>query len=205
MEPFNNHGRWLQLVEYVQGNPDLFGLIRDIWKFYADVSEIDLTGKVEGLFSAGSRDILRLGLGDSLKINAGFGDFIAAVKIGGFPGKENRNHFSYDNESFFDSHSSFNYHYKETRLFEKYGKEGEVLVPKVTGVVTGFGLIGTLTEDISEGGKYDPEFDEMGNRSIKRKFQGRVEEVYVDLKYDHHGSLKDCADYFQCRLRVDEE
>ena len=210
MEPFNNLERWDHLKDIIRQTPMLYTRIQKIWRAKSELllgkpGRTSIADFVHFIYSGSNRDIYRIGNGASCPVELDGHKIILAVKLPRHPGAA-REFGSYTSQRQLDTSKDLNNDFNllniEAMTFEKRAMEGKT-VPRVTGIVAGYGLLGTLTEDLTEGGVC--EVNREGYNSpvvIKRYPDGRKEEVSVDWKY--LGDTTDVTtDYFTTRLQID--
>ncbi len=215
MEPFNNFERWTQLKEYIQSHAELYQLLQDFWRVYTVESYVgeeptDLASKIEYLDRGRTRETFRIGKTTEYELDCGFGKIVLACKV---PDIGEHHHFAYS-DGFFPTEPQRWSEYtsspsaesdlivlplREVLFFDESAKEGKI-VPQVTGIIAGFGILGTITQDVSHGGtrRVEPKdwdnvyvYDESGNKEI----------MQVDGKKDFPLVCK--TDYYFHRLQID--
>lgn len=209
VKAFNNLERWNHLKDVITHTPDLYSRIQNIWKTHASYffkehkTGLDISNIVERINSGSNRVIYRIGAGASCQVKLDGREIILAVKLPSHIGAV-CDFGSYKSQRQLDASKNL-YAYNplniESMTFEKLAAEGKN-VPWVTGIVAGYGLLGTLTEDVTEGGICEITQRGSSTAVVKRYPDGRMEEVSVDWKY-LGSTLGVTTNYFSSRLQID--
>ncbi len=219
MEPFNNFDRWTQLKNYVESNCDLYQLLQDFWQVYStpyDKRTVpkDLENKIEDLGDGNTRHIYRIGKTTEYEFDCGFGKMVLICKL---PARGEHENFSYP-ANYFPTAPDLGRSYAgkvhperganillrrplmEAQSFEEAAVKGKN-IPKVTGIIAGNGILGTLTQDVSEGDRKEIEFADYDRVYVIDKTTRAKELVYTDRK--GHFPLSPKTDYYFHRLQID--
>ncbi len=192
MEPFDNFQRWKKLKEIIPKDKELVSIIQNILKYGAhksNVKKLDYSlNNCELISSARSREIYRVGKKTNKVVELDRQKIILATKLTtGYVDYK----YTYMNEKELDDPLILNKSFEtillnhEVQKFEYLASLGRD-IPKVTGIVTGYGIIATLTEDLSEGGICKLEENLTGaSEIIKSSSNGKDHEVVcADLKWE---------------------
>lgn len=227
--PFSNLGHWRELKEIVTRQRRFFAPIRDLLKSRGGMfsrrhssEHSPIPESVRRIDSGSNRDVYRIGRST---IPLAGRRITLAVKV---PMFDSCTFGRYKNESELDQLALFDYEKRildyEARAFEYLASQG-ASIPWVTGIVAGYGIIGTLTEDISECGLYIIQKPvPQSDRVIKTQKDSPVSasqiktpspsvvsprgisplEVIVDQKYaGAHAGIT--TDYFRERLQMNRK
>ncbi|MBS3152406.1 hypothetical protein J4230_03275 [Candidatus Woesearchaeota archaeon] len=187
MEPFDNFERWKKLKEIIPKDRDLVSIIQNILRYGTTKSHLNKLdynlSNCELIASGRSREVYRLGK-KTIEIDSQ--RMILAIKLttGHVDYK-----FIYNDEKELNDPEilekkfeviALNYEVQKFEYLAKLGRE----IPRVTGIVAGYGIIATLTEDLSEGGLYELEVNTSGASGIvKSSRDGKQHQVVcADLK-----------------------
>ena len=215
MEPFNNFDRWQQLKTYIEARRDLYELLQEFWQVYTvhpydrQVPET-LAAKVECLGRGSNREVYRISKSCEYELDCGFGKIVLACKV---PDIGEDHKFRYADGFFFSEPQRWNKYYLsqcaesnlialpllEAQCFEEAAASGKN-VPAITGIIAGFGILGTITEDVSQGGKYEVERKDWDHVYVQKE-NCEKQIVIVDRKKDI--PLTSETDYYFHRLQID--
>jgi len=212
MAKFDNYQRWFELKSAISNDKKLVAIIQDILKDrsnlfhgtdYQTGSTLDL---YERISAGSSRDTIRLGRRDSHKIKLCGNQIILALKVP-CRGCDNRNLFLYESVDDLgeDKHFNLDELNQEARRFETAALNGKS-VPAVTGIIAGYGILGTITEDITRGGLFEviePKYQTSARIFTKiRMNNGDIIRYTTDFKY--LGISHSDNDYLKERLQIDK-
>lgn len=157
-----------------------------------------------------SIETFRIGRTTEYELDCGFGKIVLACKV---PACNEHHNFAYA-DGFFPTEPQNITKYmssplagskliyrslSEARCFEEAATEGKD-IPAVTGVIAGFGIIGTISQDVSHGSKYQVEYKDWDHVFVHGE-NGEKKIVTVDMKKDF--SRKSQLDYYFHRLQID--
>lgn len=204
MKPFNNLERWQQLKSLIIDSPDLYDIIRVAWQELAGYERMPKNSELIQFVEQGrSRRIYRVKHTVEHPVVIDKQQIVLALKV---PYALDATHLGeYANVDDIDRkfpEDKLRTLDLEVRAFEVYAKQGRN-VPKVTGIIAGYGLIGTLTEDLTEGGKCKISFNNSGAQEISKQHRtGRLTKTFADCKYlGPHNKSK--TNYLKERLQID--